>query len=380
MFFGLSQDQELLARAAYGALSEIARRKDATDVNGRLQQDGSTTADTWSAITSGGWHEVMFGDSESRGLDSALLAEQAGRAALPFSFTDHCIAAPSVLRLPGSSGSSLNIARDQMWTVAGVEAAVDGLRGLTPLVAERTGSGWGLNGWAPHVPGDHSAAGVIAVARELETGDLGVFSVESRDGLSYSPKASVDFRCPASHVHFRDVRVPLDHRLPVESLGTLIAWGSMATCAELLGAAVALEEMTVTYAKNRQQFGKAIGAFQAVKHHCANIHVRVEAMRVSVWNAALALDTEPGSAGSAISIAKSYCGPSALAVGRLALQVHGGVGFTWEHPLHLYLKRVMRLASAYGDARWHRERLARNYIDGLVPAQESTNSVIPAKS
>jgi alkylation response protein AidB-like acyl-CoA dehydrogenase len=137
---------------------------------------------------------------------------------------------------------------------------------------------------------------------------------------------------------------------------------AVAYAAELLGVAQRALEMTVAYAKDRMQFGRPIGSFQAVKHRCADMLVDVEGMRSAVYWAAWTLgeaDTPDEERAIAASTAKAWCGDAASRVLASALQVHGGIGFTWEHDLHLYLKRAHLDAVAFGDAAHHRARLAR---------------------
>jgi alkylation response protein AidB-like acyl-CoA dehydrogenase len=132
----------------------------------------------------------------------------------------------------------------------------------------------------------------------------------------------------------------------------------VAAAAEAVGVAARVTEMTVAYAKERKQFGRAIGSYQAVSHACAQMFLETEGARAVTYWAAWALDHDPEAAEAAAYSAKAYASDAAVGVTRRALQVHGGIGFTWEHDLHLFLKRAEASAHAYGDARWHRERLA----------------------
>jgi alkylation response protein AidB-like acyl-CoA dehydrogenase len=128
--------------------------------------------------------------------------------------------------------------------------------------------------------------------------------------------------------------------------------------AESVGVAERAMEMAVAYAKERKQFGRAIGTYQAVSHACAQMLLEVEGARSAVYWAAWALDHEPETAPLAAACAKAYAGDAGRRVPRAALQVHGGIGFTWEHDLHFFLKRGEANAHAYGEAAEHRERIA----------------------
>ena len=137
---------------------------------------------------------------------------------------------------------------------------------------------------------------------------------------------------------------------------------AVAYAAELLGVAQRALDLAVAYAKDRVQFGRPIGSFQAVKHRCADMLVDVEGMRSAVYWAAWTLgdvDAADDERSIAASTAKAWCSDAASRVLASALQVHGGIGFTWEHDLHLYLKRAHLDAVAFGDATFHRARLAR---------------------
>jgi alkylation response protein AidB-like acyl-CoA dehydrogenase len=130
------------------------------------------------------------------------------------------------------------------------------------------------------------------------------------------------------------------------------------SAAESVGVAERAMEMAVAYAKERKQFGRAIGSYQAVSHACAQMLLEVEGARSAVYWAAWALDHEPETAPLAAACAKAYAGDAGRRVPRAALQVHGGIGFTWEHDLHFFLKRGEANAHAYGEGTAHRERVA----------------------
>ena len=130
------------------------------------------------------------------------------------------------------------------------------------------------------------------------------------------------------------------------------------TAAESVGVAQRAMDMAVDYAKERKQFDRPIGTYQAVSHACAQMLLEVEGARSAVYWAAWALDYEPETAPLAVACAKAYAGDAGRRVPRAALQVHGGIGFTWEHDLHFFLKRGEANAHAYGDSAEHRDRVA----------------------
>ena len=148
----------------------------------------------------------------------------------------------------------------------------------------------------------------------------------------------------------------------------LLDRGATLYSAALLGGAARVLAMASDYAKERVQFGKPIGSFQAVKHRCADMLVDVEGMRSTAYWAAWCLSAEDGEASIAASTAKTWCSDAARRVMASGLQVHGGIGFTWEHDLHLFLKRSQLDQIAFGDATRHRDRLARVLREMLEPA------------
>src|SRR5260370_12593040 len=141
-----------------------------------------------------------------------------------------------------------------------------------------------------------------------------------------------------------------------EVMAPVLQRAAIGAAAEMLGAARRCLEMSVEYAKVRQQFGQPIGAFQAIKHACAEMLLEVENAHAAVYYAAWALDAGSPDAELAASVAKAYVGDASRKVCGSSIQVHGGIGFTWEYDLHLYVKRAKHFEPLYGDADFHRER------------------------
>ena len=136
-----------------------------------------------------------------------------------------------------------------------------------------------------------------------------------------------------------------------------------AVVGEIVGGMQRTLDMTVEYAKTRKQFGKTIGSFQAVQHQCADMYLETESSRSAAYYAAWALEENVPDAPAAVSIAKIYGIDAGRTVGHRGIQIHGGMGFTWENDLHLYYRRAKASETAFGDATFHRERLARLAID-----------------
>jgi alkylation response protein AidB-like acyl-CoA dehydrogenase len=138
---------------------------------------------------------------------------------------------------------------------------------------------------------------------------------------------------------------------------------TLVVCADMLGGMQWILEHAVEYAKTRQQFGKVIGAFQSVQHMCSDMLLWTESSRSAIYYAAWALDADPTDGPRSVAIAKAYTSDAAREVSNRGVQVHGGIGFTWEHDLQLYYKRAKASEIQFGDAAWHRTRLAEMAFD-----------------
>ncbi|MEX2112001.1 MAG: acyl-CoA dehydrogenase, partial [Pirellulales bacterium] len=138
--------------------------------------------------------------------------------------------------------------------------------------------------------------------------------------------------------------------------------------ADMLGGMQWILETAVEYAKTRQQFGKTIGTFQSVQHMCADMLLWTESSRSAIYFAAWALSSDPADAARAVSLAKAYTSDASREVANRGVQVHGGIGFTWEHDLQLFYKRSKASEVLCGDAAYHRARLAEIAFDKPQPA------------
>ena len=179
-------------------------------------------------------------------------------------------------------------------------------------------------------------------------------------GLTATPEASIDPTRRFSSVRFEGVRVAAADTLPGagEDYYPVLHRVCVALAAESTGIAQRTMEMAVSYAKDRQQFGRPIGTYQAVSHRCAQMLLETENARSAVYGAAWAADAEPESLPLAASMAKAYASDAGWRVPDASIQVHGGIGFTWEHDLHFFLKRGKTDAHLFGTAREHRDRVA----------------------
>jgi len=197
---------------------------------------------------------------------------------------------------------------------------------------------------------------IVVVARD------GVFVVDAKaPGLHIEPMKGMDLARKIYAVEFKDT--PAEALGNANGLAAALNVATAALCAEMTGGMQRTLELTVAYAKTRKQFGKPIGIFQAVQHLCADMYLETESSRSATYYAAWALEENTPDAATSVSVAKMYASDSARNVGNRGIQVHGGMGFTWENDIHLYYRRAKASETMLGDATFHRERIARQIID-----------------
>jgi len=328
MNFDLTDDQRSIQRAARDFLA--ARYKPEEIRRLAYETERGFTDEGWADICELGWPALLV-DEGHGGLglgvvELAVVQEELGAALAPSPFLSTVAAAALI----ADAGSDEQRARWLPGLAAG-EA-----RGAVAVL--RDGGGWTA------VP-DADGADVVVVR------DDGGWALA--EGVTAAPVRALD---PTRRLWSVSAGGALDP-LPGDGARArdVIA---VALGAESVGVALRTLEMAVAYAKEREQFGRPIGAYQAVSHACAQMLLEVEGARSVVLYAAWALDHEPASGPLAASMAKAYASDAGWRVPAAALQVHGGIGFTWEHDLHLWLKRGKANAYLWGDAREHRARVA----------------------
>jgi alkylation response protein AidB-like acyl-CoA dehydrogenase len=204
---------------------------------------------------------------------------------------------------------------------------------------------------------DAAAADWIVVAASN-----GVFLVDPKGyGIEIAPMSGMDLTRKLYTLRMN--HTPAEKLGDVAGLAGALDIATAALAAEMAGGMQRTLEMTVEYAKTRKQFGKPIGSFQAVQHQCADMYLETESSRSAAYYAAWALEEKAPDAAVAVSIAKMYASDASRTVGNRGIQVQGGMGFTWENDVHLYYRRAKASETAFGDATFHRERIARLVID-----------------
>jgi alkylation response protein AidB-like acyl-CoA dehydrogenase len=340
MNFALSEDQRTIKRTA----RELLAARYPLDEVRRLALEGAEDPH-WEEIAALGWPEIAVPEEQGgQGLglvELAVLAEEAGYALAPSALLSTWAAA----LLLAAAGEAGRMEGGRRGTVAMWDADADGAPDASTLRPD----GDRLTGEKVAVP-DADVADVLVVTAAGGRH----FAVDPAE-VAIEPAAALD---PTRRLF--TVRMDGARGEPLEGGDWWRPWHAIAVAAaaECVGVAERAMDMAVAYAKERRQFGRPIGSYQAVSHACAQMLLEVEGARSIAYWAAWALDNEPAEGRMAASCAKAYASDAGARVTRSALQVHGGIGFTWEHDLHLLLKRAEANAHAWGDARWHREQVA----------------------
>ena len=328
MRFNLTDDQKAIRDAARSLLAAAASRRRT------LAEQETHEAHAWAQMRALGWPALAVPEADGGlGLgvvELAVLAEELGHALVASPLL------PSVM-------ASLLIAhggdRDQRDRWLAALAAGDALG----TVARRQG----ITAIGP----DAKQAAVIVIVEDTAAAEL----LDAKEA-QITALQSIDLTRPYCRIDGQGT--PLGHRV-VDGL-----WAAeIAVAAESVGVAARLLEMAVDYARERTQYGRAIGSYQAVSHACAEMYLRVESARSLVYGAAWAADHDAAALPVAAAAAAAHASDSAWRVAAAALQVHGGVGFTWEHDLHLYLRRARANMAWLGGPELHRERVAAATLD-----------------
>jgi len=203
---------------------------------------------------------------------------------------------------------------------------------------------------------DGMTADIVVVAGHTSDEDAALFVGEPTERV---PVGYMDSTRRVAHLRFNGAPAERLGDSDLTSIHRLLDRAALAIAADSVGGAERVTEMAVEYAKARTQFGRPIGSFQAVKHRAADMLVDVESLRSAVYYAAWAAEREQPDASLATSMAKAFAADAYRRVAQGGIQIHGGIGFTWEHDMHLYFKRAKSNEAAFGDATFHRERVAR---------------------
>ncbi len=373
MDFGFSEEQEMLRRSARSLLE---RECSSAHVRQMMEDERGYSPELWRKMASLGWLGLVLpeehGGSGLDYVDLVVVAEEMGRVLLPSPFIWTLMFADAI----GRAGSAEQkqrflpaIARGEIIaTTAHLEANGSWREDGITTAARKSGAGFVIDGEKLFVNDAHIADFFLVAARTGNKRDGGVtlFAIDAkRPGVDVTPLKTTDQTRKLGAVALRGVKAAasevvgeLNQGWPV--LATAIDRAKVVLAAEMIGGAQKVLETTVEYTKVREQFGRPIGSFQAVQHKCANMMVDVEGAKSAVYYAAWAVSNDAPDARTAAAVAKAAASDAYRRVAADGIQVHGGIGFTWEHDMHLYFKRAKSSEFTFGDANFNRDIVAES--------------------
>src|SRR5712691_274131 len=375
MDIGFSEEQELLRDTARKFLDSEC---DSKFVRRMMATEAAVTPEFWGKLAENGWLGITYPEDDGGSglglVDLVVLMEEVGRAVMPGPFPATVLLGGAAIAEAGSPAQRQEflpgiIAGDVKITLAATEPNARWDAAGVTLAATEARGGFALSGTKLFVPDAHLADVLVVAARTsdgstMEDG-VSLFLVpKGTAGVEVRLLPSVDETRKLCEVKFDNVTVPAAALLGEfnggwPGLARVTDRAAVALSAEMCGAAQRVLDMTVDYAKMRVAFGKPIGAYQAVKHKCADMLIEIENAKSLTYYAAWAVDEGEADAAMAVSMAKAAASDAGRKVCAAGIQLHGGIGMTWEHDLQLYLKRAKASEIALGDATWHRERIAR---------------------
>jgi alkylation response protein AidB-like acyl-CoA dehydrogenase len=374
MNFGFNEEQELLRNTARKFFENECPSE---TVRKLMETPEGMSAELWKKLAEQGWLGLIFPepyDGMALGLvDLVVLMEEMGRAVAPGPYFSTVLLGGLAILEAGSDAQKKEwlpriAAGDKRVALAWMEPSAQlGPAGVTLTAAEKGGT-YTLSGTKLFVHDAHTADALVVAARTRPgAGPDGVslfLLPKGTKGLAVTLLPTMDQTRKLCEVACSDVTVGADALLGAAGAGwtplsRVLDRATVALCAEMCGGAQKVLDMTVEYAKIRQAFGRPIGSYQGVKHRAADMLVDVENSKSITYYAAWALDENSPEAPLAVSMAKAYVSDAFRRVAAAGIQLHGGIGFTWEHDLHLYFKRAKGSEFTFGDATHHRERVAQ---------------------
>ena len=370
MDLGLSEAQQMLKNSAQEFLEA-----ECPDTYVREMEDDERgyTAEMWQKLAEQGWLGLIipekYGGVELEFQDLIILLEEMGRHMLPGPYFSTVVMGGMSIMEAGTEDQKQEylprIAEGQIivtlalnepsgrWDAEGIQ-----------LTADKSGDGYVLNGTKLFVPNAHVSDNLVVAARTGEEDtDISLFIVSSQaKGVTQNLLKTIASD-RQSEVVFEKVEVPSSALLGEKNAGwatieKVLQWGAIGKCAEMSGGGQEVLDMTVEYAKQRTQFGRPIGTFQAIQHHCANMATDVEGAKFITYQAAWKL-SEGLPAEREVAMAKAWVSEAYRRVCALGHQSHGAIGFTKEHNMQLYSRRAKAAELAFGDADLHLEKVAK---------------------
>jgi alkylation response protein AidB-like acyl-CoA dehydrogenase len=368
MNFAFSDEQEFLRETAREFLQ---RESPMTRVRELMETDAGFDRELWKKMAELGWIGLLipeeYGGAGLDFVDLVVVLEEMGRSLLPSPFFGNLQGTLAVLKA-GSDTQRKDIltqvaSGERILTLAITEQAGSEAADDLAARAVRDGSVYKISGTKMFVPDAQNADTFVVVARTGGPGEHGLSLLlvdGNAAGVSITPLASMDQTRRIAEVRFDETPAEL---LGAENAGFATwAWvrdrALVALAADAIGGAESVLDASVAYAKERIQFGKPIGVHQAIKHRCADMLIEVESSKSITHYAAWAVAEEIADAELSCAMAKAYTSDAYRHCSAENIQIHGGVGFTWEYDCHLFFKRAKAVEVTYGDATLHRERVA----------------------
>jgi alkylation response protein AidB-like acyl-CoA dehydrogenase len=367
----LSEDQKMLRATARDFLTKECPKRFVREME---QDEKGYSPELWLKMAQLGWLGLPFPERYGGGggsvLDLVILLEEMGRACLPGPFLSSVVLSGLPILEAGSEEQKQRflpaIVRGKVFTLALTEA--DGSYEAASIKTRATldKDDYVISGTKLFVPDAHIADYLLCLARTKKRSSgaegLSLFIIDAKSqGISYTLLSTIagDKQC---EVIFDKVRVPVTNILGELDQGwgiveKTLQYAAIAKCAEMVGAAQQVLEMSVDYAKQRVQFDRPIGSFQAIQHHCANMLVDIDGMRYLTYQAAWLL-SEGLPAAKEVAMAKAWVSEAIRRVTALGHQIHSGVGYTMDHDLQLYFRRGKAAEVLFGNANFHRELIA----------------------
>ncbi len=375
MDLGLSEEQELLRNFARDFLEKECPD---TFVREMEEDEKGYSPDFWAKMAGQGWQGLIipeqYGGTGMTFTDLAVLLEEFGRAVVPGPFISTVVLGAMPILEAGSEAQKQEFlpkiaAGELIMTLALTEPSAKWDADGVQLSAKAEGDAYVLNGVKLFAPDAHITDYMIVAARTKEGADpedgITLFLVDSKSpGIEFTVLKTIamDKQC---EVALNDVRVPKANVLGEVDKGwpivqSLKSKATVATCAYLVGLTQMDFDVTLNYAKERIQFGRPIGSFQAIQHKCADMIIDVDGSRFITYKAAWSIQENEPDAEMLASMAKAWCAEATRRVVAHGQQIHGGIGFTKDYKIELYFRRQKWMELMWGDADYHRELVAQN--------------------
>ncbi len=374
MNFELDEEQVMLKTSARDFLEKECPKK---LVRAMMEDEKGYSPQLWKQTADLGWLGLVFpekyGGVGSSFLDLVVLLEECGRALLPGPLMQCVVMVGRPIVAVGTDEQRQRflpaIASGEMIATLALMEAGAGLEASDVTVtATRSDDGFIINGTKLFVPYAHAADYLLCVTRTAQGDDsdhgITLFLVDAKTrGVEIETLKTMTGE-KLCEVVFNNVVVPrgnilgeLDRGWPV--VRRIVLEAQVAECAWMTGGARWAMETSIEYAKMRMAFGRPIGSFQAIQHKLSDVAVQVEGATAITYYAAWTIMQNDPDMGLAASMAKSWCGETYKRATFDGIQVHGGIGYTWDHDMHLYLKRAKASEVTFGDSEYHREKIAQ---------------------